>query len=121
IGNAIKFRGGEAPRVRLAAERDGHAWVFTVADNGIGIAPAYHERIFEVFQRLHARNEFPGTGVGLAICKKIVEGWGGRIWVESELGRGTTFRFTVRAVDQPDLVASGPGFGEAPSTNQPSI
>ncbi len=96
VGNAIKFQGAGVPRIRIAAARDGEAkWVFTVSDTGIGIDPKNFERIFGMFQRLHRRTDYGGTGIGLAICKKIVEQHGGTISVESEPGRGSTFRFTL--------------------------
>jgi PAS domain S-box-containing protein len=95
IGNAIKFRAAEPPRVHISAKQEANDWVFAISDNGIGISAEYSERIFKVFQRLHGREEYPGTGIGLAICKKIVERHGGRIWVESKLGQGATFYFTI--------------------------
>ncbi|GAA6621822.1 ATP-binding protein [Scytonema sp. NUACC26] len=95
IGNAIKFRREEPPQIYIAAELKDDNWLFSVRDNGIGMKPQYLDRIFEIFKRLHTRTEFPGTGIGLAICKKIVERHKGRIWAESQLGRGTTFYFTV--------------------------
>jgi light-regulated signal transduction histidine kinase (bacteriophytochrome) len=95
IGNALKFHGEEAPRVEISAVRKGNDWIFSVKDNGIGIDPQYKDRIFEIFQRLHTREEYSGTGIGLAIAKKIVERHGGRIWVDGEPGKGTTFRFTI--------------------------
>ncbi len=95
IGNAIKFHSDEPPQVHISARQQGDKWLIGVQDNGIGIEPEYTERIFAIFQRLHSRSHYPGTGIGLAICKKIVERYGGSIWVESQPGQGSTFYFTL--------------------------
>ena len=97
VGNALKFCGEDYPRVRIWAELDGDDWVFSVKDNGIGIAPEFQERIFGMFSRLHSRSQYSGTGIGLALCSKIAQRHGGRIWVESEVGQGSTFRFNIPA------------------------
>ncbi len=95
IGNALKFRKEGKPQIHVGARREGGRWVVWVRDNGIGIEPQYFERIFQVFQRLHSREKYPGTGVGLSLCQRIVERHGGQIWVESQLGQGTTFYFAL--------------------------
>jgi PAS domain S-box-containing protein len=95
IGNAIKYRGPESPRIEVTAERRPREWLFSVKDNGIGIDQKYREQIFGIFKRLHTADAYSGTGIGLAICERIVERAGGRIWVESQLGQGSTFFFTI--------------------------
>jgi PAS domain S-box-containing protein len=95
IGNALKYHGRESPRIHISAESAGDLWTVTVRDNGIGIAPEYHQQIFELFRRLHDNKSYAGTGIGLAICRKIVEHHGGKLWVESEEGDGSAFKFTI--------------------------
>ncbi|MCF7918551.1 MAG: PAS domain S-box protein [Candidatus Cloacimonetes bacterium] len=95
IDNAIKFHGNETPRIHVSAKEDDNEWVFSISDNGLGIDKQFHDRIFVIFQRLHGRDEYPGTGIGLAICKRIIQRQEGKIWFESEVGKGTTFYFTI--------------------------
>jgi signal transduction histidine kinase len=104
LSNAIKFRGEEPPRIGVTADRDGTSWLFSVADNGIGISPEYADRIFVIFQRLHDRESYPGTGIGLAMCRKIIEYFGGRIWLDTSAPGGAWFRFTLPVLpDYPSL------------------
>jgi PAS domain S-box-containing protein len=99
LANAMKFRKLEPPRVHISVEGSGEEFIFSVTDNGIGIEPEFHQRIFEIFQRLHTRDRYPGTGIGLAICQRIIDRHGGRIWVESEPGQGSTFYFSLPATE----------------------
>lgn len=100
LSNSIKYAGEDPPRIAVDAERDGDRWIVSVTDDGIGIAPEDQERIFEVFHRLHTHEEYAGTGIGLAMCNRIVERHGGEIWVESEPGFGATFYVTLPAVTE---------------------
>jgi light-regulated signal transduction histidine kinase (bacteriophytochrome) len=95
LGNAVKFRGEAPPRIHIGAHREDGEWRISVGDNGIGLDERFADRIFVLFQRLHDRTAYPGTGIGLAISKRIIQRHGGRIWVESEPGRGSTFYFTI--------------------------
>ena len=97
ISNAVKFHGAERPVVKISAKRDNSEWIFSIRDNGIGIDPEFFDRIFVIFQRLHERDAYQGTGIGLSIAKKIVERHGGKIWVESEPGTGSIFYFSLQA------------------------
>ncbi|HMX89879.1 MAG TPA: ATP-binding protein [Nitrospira sp.] len=109
LSNAIKFHGDQPPRIHISAQRREDEWLFSVRDEGIGIDPQFAGRIFVIFQRLHTRAEYPGTGIGLAICKKIVERHGGRMWVESETGKGATFWFSIPDPPQQPSVTRSEG------------
>ncbi len=115
VGNAIKFRGPERPMVQITAKPGQRDWTFSVKDNGIGLNRDYADKIFQMFQRLHNQDQYPGTGVGLAIAKKIVERHGGRIWVESEEGKGAIFFFTIPKNDLPGpITCTGSRFAPKP-------
>ncbi|HEY6478873.1 MAG TPA: ATP-binding protein [Streptosporangiaceae bacterium] len=113
LSNAIKFRGERAPRVSVTAERDGDTWVFAVADNGIGISAEYADRIFVIFQRLHDKSTYPGTGIGLAMTRKIIEYHGGRIWLDTTAATGARFRFTLPVI--PDEISALPEDPDPPA------
>jgi signal transduction histidine kinase len=113
LGNALKFKGEPPPRIVVAAERDGAFWSFSVTDNGIGIEPQYADRVFLIFQRLHDRAAYPGTGIGLAMCRKIVEYFGGRIWLDTGVTSGARFCFTVPALSDDEGTDGLPGWRSA--------
>jgi light-regulated signal transduction histidine kinase (bacteriophytochrome) len=121
VSNSFKFRRpGVAPKVHVSARRIGDEWEISCADNGIGIEPEFVDKIFVIFQRLHSKDAYPGTGIGLAIAKKIVEYHGGRVWVETEVAEGTLIRFTVPVVveEEPAAVAPAQETPESPDADQ---
>jgi light-regulated signal transduction histidine kinase (bacteriophytochrome) len=95
IANGIKYRSAHAPQIHVSTQRHNGSWIFSVRDNGIGIDPQYKDRVFMIFKRLHSKDKYPGTGIGLAICKKIVDQHGGEIWLDSEPGKGSVFYFSL--------------------------
>ena len=109
LSNALKFKGDRPPRIEITADRNGSFWVFSVSDNGIGIQPQYADRVFLIFQRLHDRSTYPGTGIGLAMCRKIIEYFGGRIWLDTGVADGARFRFTVPALSDDEETDGLPG------------
>ena len=111
IGNSVKFRSQEPVCVHVSARPSGNEWIFSVRDNGIGFDPIHNDRIFGLFQRLHPRDKYPGTGIGLSICKKVVERHGGKIWVEAAEGQGATFYFTVPSMLPVEAVLDRDGNG----------
>jgi chemotaxis family two-component system sensor kinase Cph1 len=114
IGNAIKFRNGTCPVIRVSVERKDAEWIFAIVDNGIGVTAEHPESVFTIFQRLHTREEYAGNGIGLAICKKIIERHGGRIWIESPPQGGTAFKFTLQAVESDATKTDRAGISEKP-------
>ncbi|MBV8818360.1 MAG: GHKL domain-containing protein [Acidobacteriaceae bacterium] len=107
IGNALKYAGDKPPRIHVSVRKTEGSWVFSVRDNGIGMEMRHTEQIFHLFRRLHADGDYEGAGVGLAICKRIVERQGGKIWVESELGKGSTFYFSIPAAKPVEILKPG--------------